>query len=120
MNIEELKKLLFGGFEKYNEFVQKYGDKLFLNSKYKMEIEKYLDDIICNILENKNIGKYRNRKLREEMIVMAMVCDDKKQIASILASAARSAVLSTPKIHHFIKSNNQLYTKISKKGKYLK
>ena len=117
MNIEELKKLLFGGFEKYNEFVQKYGDKLFLNSKYKMEIEKYLDDIICNILENKNIGKYRNRKLREEMIVMAMVCDDKKKIASILASAARSAVLSTPKIHHFIKSNNQLYTKDIEKRK---
>ena len=117
MTINELKTLLFGGFEKYNQFVQKYGDGLFLNLKYSMEIEQYLDDIICNILENKNMGKYKNRKLREEMIVIAMKCDNKKKIANIFASAARSAVLSTPKIHHFIKSNNQLYTKDIEKRK---
>lgn len=99
--INILRKLVIGGFREYSSFVRKYNSNLFLDTRFEDEICDYLDKLMINVIKNQ-IPTYGSRELREHKIVKALNNDDYFTLASIIASAARSAVAFTPIIKHAI------------------
>lgn len=99
--INILRKLVIGGFREYSSFVRKYNTNLFLDTRFEDEICDYLDKLMINVIKNQ-IPTYGSRELREHKIVKALNNDDYFTLASIIASAARSAVAFTPNIKHAI------------------
>ena len=99
--INFLKNLVFGGFTSYLNFVNQYRPDLYLDTRYQDEITEYVDNILINIIKNK-VPKYGSRILREHLIIEALINSDMTKIASIIASAARSAVSNIPNPSHFI------------------
>lgn len=106
--INFLKKFVFGGFNYYNKFIKYYRRDLFLDTRYKDEICNYLDNLMLNIIKNQ-IPTYGSRELREHKIIKALNNDDYFTLASIIASAARSAVSFVPTIKHSIASYYKIY-----------
>lgn len=106
--INFLKKFVFGGFNEYCNFVKKNNPKLFLDTRYKDEICNYLDNLMLNIIKNQ-ILIYGSRELREHKIIKALNNDDYFTLASIIASASRSAVAFVPTIKHSIASYYKIY-----------
>lgn len=102
-NISLLKSLVYGGFNAYNKFVQKYKKNLYLDTRYQDEICTYLDKIMLNVIENK-IPFLGKRILREHQIIKALISGDMVYLASIIASAGRSAVSFIPKFKHYLAS----------------
>ena len=99
--ISILKKFVIGGFKEYSNFVKKYNSNLFLDTRYEDEICNYLDVLMMNIIKNQ-IPIYGSRELREHKIIKALNSDDHFKLASIIASAGRSAVAFVPTIKHAI------------------
>lgn len=102
-NISLLKSLVYGGFNAYNKFVQKYKKNLYLDTRYQDEICTYLDKIMLNVIKNK-IPFLGKRILREHQIIKALISGDMVYLASIIASAGRSAVSFIPKFKHYLAS----------------
>lgn len=102
--INFLKKFVFGGFNEYSNFVKRNNPKLFLDTRFEDEICDYLDNLMLNIIKNQ-IPIYGSRELREHKIIKALSNDDYFTIASIIASAARSAIAFVPKMKHIIASH---------------
>lgn len=106
--INVLKELVIGGFDEYSNFVKKNNPKLFLDTRFKDEICNYLDNLMLNIIKNQ-IPTYGSRELREHKIIKALNNDDYFTLASIIASAARSAIAFIPTIKHSIASYYKIY-----------
>lgn len=102
-NISLLKNLVFGGFYAYTKFVQKYKKNLYLDTRYQDEICTYLDKIMVNVIKNR-IPFFGKRILREHQIIKALTSSDMVYLASIIASAGRSAVSFIPKYKHYLAS----------------
>lgn len=103
-----LKELVIGGFNEYYNFVKRNNPKLFLDTRFKDEICNYLDNLMLNIIKNQ-IPTYGSRELREHKIIKALNNDDYFTLASIIASAARSAIAFIPTIKHSIASYYKIY-----------
>ncbi len=106
--INVLKELVIGGFDEYSNFVKRNNPKLFLDTRFKDEICNYLDNLMLNIIKNQ-IPTYGSRELREHKIIKALNNDDYFTLASIIASAARSAIAFIPTIKHSIASYYKIY-----------
>lgn len=106
--INFLKELVIGGFNEYYNFVKKYNPILYLDTRYKDEICNYLDKLMINVIKNQ-IPTYGSRELREHKIIKALNSDDYFTLASIIASAARSAVAFVPTIKHSVASYYKIY-----------
>lgn len=106
--INVLKELVIGGFNEYYNFVKRNNPKLFLDTRFKDEICNYLDNLMLNIIKNQ-IPTYGSRELREHKIIKALNNDDYFTLASIIASAARSAIAFIPTIKHSIASYYKIY-----------
>lgn len=99
--IELLKNIVFNGFLGYDQIIKQYRPDLYIDKRYKDEICNYIDLIFINIIK-KQIPIFGARELREHQIIKALQVDDFRQLAYIIASAARSAVAFIPTINHAI------------------